>query len=266
MICTHMKIGFFDSGLGGLTILKAVTKTMPQYDYEYFGDTANVPYGNKSEEEIYELTKAGIEYLFEQECVLVIIACNTASAETLRKLQDTFLKEEYPDRNILGVIIPMVEEVIQCHSKRAVLIGTQRTIDSQKYNREFDKHSNTPELFSIATPDLVPLIEQGNIDEALDSVYSIVDELLVKGGDSLILGCTHYTLLKEGITERYKDTVMVFSQAEIIPKKLFDYLENHQEIKNRLTTNSSRNIFLSAQNSNYDKIIGDILGGHFIVH
>ena len=110
-----MKIGFFDSGLGGLTILKAVTQALPSYDYEYFGDTAHVPYGNKSEEEIYELTKAGVEHLFEQECALVIIACNTASAETLRKLQDTFLKEEYPDRNILGVIIPMVEEVLECH-------------------------------------------------------------------------------------------------------------------------------------------------------
>jgi len=259
-----MKIGFFDSGLGGLTILKAVAQFMPSYDYEYFGDTANVPYGDKTEEEIYELTKNAIEHLFEQDCVLVIIACNTASAETLRKLQDTFLKEEYPDKKILGVIIPMVEEVIECHSRKAVLIGTQRTINSKKYDKEFDKHRDKPELFSIATPALVPLIEEGKLNEALDEICLIVDELIAKGGDSLLLGCTHYTLLKEGITERYGDSIMVFSQAEIIPKKLFEYLENHLEVKSQLSTNATRNIYLSAQNSNYDRIVGDILGGHFI--
>ncbi len=259
-----MKIGFFDSGLGGLTILKAVAQFMPSYDYEYFGDTANVPYGDKTEEEIYELTKDGVEHLFERDCILVVIACNTASAETLRKLQDGFLKKEYPDRKILGVIIPMVEEVLVCNSKRAVLIGTQRTIDSQKYNREFAKKTTTLELFSIATTQLVPLIEQGNLEAALEEVCVIIDELLAVGGDSLILGCTHYTLLKEGITERYGDAVMVFSQAEIIPKKIYSYLEAHKEVRKLLTENGTRNIFLSAQNSNYDRIIGDILGGHFL--
>jgi glutamate racemase len=259
-----MKIGFFDSGLGGLTVMKAVAQSMSQYDYEFFGDTANLPYGDKTEEEIYELTKAGVEALFEKDCSLVVIACNTASAETLRKLQDTFLAEEYPDRKILGVIIPMVEEVVECHAKRALLIATRRTIESGKYGREFSKFENSPELFSIATPTLVPLIEAGRIDEAVMEVVPMVQELILKGGDSLILGCTHYGLLKQGIEEHFGHGVMIFSQAEIIPKKLFAYLEVHTEIKEKLSLGSTRNIYLSTHTQNYDKVVGEILGGYLI--
>ncbi|MFM2381680.1 MAG: hypothetical protein RLZZ76_447 [Candidatus Parcubacteria bacterium] len=259
-----MKIGFFDSGLGGLTVMKAVALSMQQYDYEFFGDTANLPYGDKTEEEIYELTKAGVEALFEKDCSLVIIACNTASAETLRKLQDTFLREEYPDRKILGVIIPMVEEVVACHAKQVLLIGTRRTIDSGKYEREFAKFPTGPEVFALATPTLVPLIEDGRIDEAVLEVVPMVEELLEKGGDSLILGCTHYGLLKRGIEEHVGQRIMIFSQAEIIPKKLFAYLEAHPEIKKELTQDGTRNIFLSAHTRNYDKVVGDILGGIFV--
>jgi glutamate racemase len=260
-----MKIGFFDSGLGGLTVMKAVALSMPAYDYEFYGDTANLPYGDKTEEEIYELTQAGIEDLFQKECSLVVIACNTASAETLRKLQDIFLVEEYPDRKILGVIIPMVEEVVDCTAKRALLIATNRTIASRKYEREFEKFgAKAPELISIATPGLVPLIEAGQVDEALEEVLPLVEELIAKGGDSLILGCTHYTLLKEGIEERIGQRLMIFSQAEIIPKKLYLYLEAHPEIERKLSRTESRNIYLSEHTQKYDRVIGEILGGHFI--
>ncbi len=260
-----MKIGFFDSGLGGLTVMKAVASSMPQYDYEFYGDTANLPYGDKTEEEIYELTKAGVEDLFEKDCSLVVIACNTASAETLHKLQDTFLVEEYPDRKILGVIVPMVEEVVECNAKRALLIGTNRTIASSKYEREFEKFATkAPELISIATPGLVPLIESGHIEEALKEVLPLVEELINKGGDSLILGCTHYTLLKEGIEECIGQSLMIFSQTEIIPKKLYLYLEAHPEIENKLTRTESRNIYLSEHNDKYDRVIGEILGGVFM--
>ena len=259
-----MKIGFFDSGLGGLTVMKAVIQLLPWYDYSFYGDTLHVPYGDKTEEEIYELTKGGVEHLFEEDCVLVIIACNTASAETLRKLQDTFLADEYPDRKILGVIIPMVEEVVACHAKRALLIATTRTVNSQKYEREFEKIKNAPELFSLATPTLTPLIEAGKIDEALAFVYPIIDELLEKGGESLILGCTHYALLREGIVERYKEQLMVFSQDQIIPQKIYHYLEVHPEIKNLLTQDGTRNIHLTKHTNAYDHLLSSLLGGHFI--
>ncbi len=256
-----MKIGFFDSGLGGLTILKAVATHLPEYDYEYYGDTANLPYGDKTEEEIYELTKQGMEHLFERDCLLVIIACNTASAETLRQLQDTFLPSEYPDRKILGVVIPMVEEVVDCNAKRAVLIATKRTVESRKYDREFAKFATAPELVSIATPQLVPLIEQGKLEEAVEEVCPMVDELIARGGDSLLLGCTHYTLLKEPLTNRYGEQLMVFSQAEIIPMKLASYLHKHSEIAEALSRGGTRNIYFSKQQVGYDRIVERLLGG-----
>lgn len=259
-----MKIGFFDSGLGGLTILKAVAQVLPEYDYEYYGDTANLPYGDKTEEEIYELTKEGVEYLFERDCALVVIACNTASAQTLRQLQDTFLAEEYPDRKILGVIIPMVEEVIECHAKRAVLIATKRTVESEKYDREFAKHADRPELVSIATPQLVPLIELGEIEAAVDEVRPIIDELLARGGDSILLGCTHYTLLRQPLNERYGEAVMVFSQDEIIPKKLYQYLKAHNEIESKLSRGGTRTIHFTEHRSGYDQTVALLLGGSFI--
>ena len=127
-----MTIGLFDSGLGGLTILRAVVKQLPQYDYVYYGDTANLPYGDKSEAEIYDLSVAAMDYLFGEGCALIIVACNTASAETLRKLQDEYLPKHYPERRILGVIIPTVETLIADGVEAALLLATKRTVESQK--------------------------------------------------------------------------------------------------------------------------------------
>ena len=135
-----MKIGFFDSGLGGLTIMSAVIKKLPQYDYEFYGDTANLPYGDKSEEEIFNLTKRGIDNLFKKNCLLIIVACNTASAETLRELQNNYLIKNYPERKILGVIIPTIETLKEEEIQHAILIGTNRTINSKKYDLELIKY------------------------------------------------------------------------------------------------------------------------------
>ncbi len=258
-----MKIGFFDSGLGGLMILKSVSDQLPQYDYEYYGDTANVPYGDKSEEEIYELTKAGVGELFERNCALVIIACNTASAETLRRLQDTFLVEKYPDRRILGVIIPTVEEVAASGLSRILLIGTRRTVNSGKYERELSKFEHSPTLEAIATPGLVPLIEAGKKDEAFAEVLPVIENFVQGRGDGLILGCTHYTTMREKIQERFPE-LKIFSQDTIIPTKLASYLEVHPEIESRLTQGGTRNIFLTAHTAQYDDVIKMFLGGVFM--
>lgn len=262
-IIVFMKIGLFDSGLGGLTILKAVAKMLPDYDYEFYGDTANLPYGNKTEEEIYELTKAGVKHLFERECSLIIIACNTASAETLRRIQDGYLKDSYPDRRILGVIIPTVEEVHAAALKRVLLIGTKRTIESGKYDKELSKVDSATELISLATPELVPLIEMGLIDDAFNQVLSLV----VKVGEvnGLILGCTHYSLLGQKLSEHYADKkIKIFSQDIVIPEKLKTYLSHHPEIETKLTRGSTRSIFLTDNSSRYDGVIRELLGGVFI--
>lgn len=259
-----MKIGFFDSGLGGLTILKAVASRLPEYDYEYYGDTSNLPYGDKTEEEIYELTKSGMVHLFERDCMLVIIACNTSSAETLRRLQDTFLVESYPDRRILGVIIPTVEAVVASGLKQVGMIATRRTVDSHKYERELAKFDNAPRLASVATPGLVPRIEAGEIASAVTFAADIVEGLVLEQEiQGLILGCTHYTTLKDGLAQRYP-SLMIFSQDNIVPAKLMSYLTAHPEHEARLGKGGARNIHLTKHRPEYDIIIANLLGGTLI--
>lgn len=255
-----MKIGFFDSGLGGLTILKAVAQAIPHYDYEFYGDTANVPYGDKSEAEIFALTKAGVEHLLARDCALVIVACNTASAETLRQLQDTILIGEYAARRLLGVIIPTVEAVQTAHVTAVALIGTKRTIDSRKYEAEFAKSGQLQTFTSVATPTLVPLIEAGRLAEAEGEVITLTEPLFAQGAQAIILGCTHYTLLKDALRIQYP-TALIFSQDEIIPEKLTDYLARHPEIETKLRREGKRNIYLTDPSAKYDQAIASLLGG-----
>lgn len=258
-----MNIGFFDSGLGGLTILRAVAQALPQYDYCYYGDTANLPYGNRSEEDIRALTKAGIEELFQRDCALVVIACNTASAETLRVLQDTWLPDHYPSRRILGVIVPTVEEFQDTGKTQATLIATKRTVDSRKYDIEM-RHRCTAGhgLVSIATPELVPFIELGEIEAAATAAASRL-EGHTEGGEVVILGCTHYTEIKTLLRERFPET-LVLSQDEIIPKKLESYLAAHPEIRQTLTSTGKRDVHLTEHRSEYDRIMSHLLGGVFV--
>ncbi len=258
-----MKIGFFDSGLGGLVILKAVAKELLQYEYEFYGDTANLPYGNKSEEEIFELTKMGVIHLFEKDCLIVVIACNTASAETLRKLQDNFLPSSYPERRILGVIVPTVEEVIKSGLKNVLMIATKRTVESGKYDREFAKFTDVPKLTSIATPALVPLIEMGDVEIALQEAKNVISGAGEVEG--VILGCTHYSVLEPSLSKSstYKN-LQIFSQDKIIPAKLRTYLENHPELEIQLSREGKRNIFLTDNSTRYDSVIQELLGGSFI--
>jgi glutamate racemase len=258
-----MNIGFFDSGLGGLLILKAVAKALPQYDYIYYGDTANLPYGDKTEEEIFELTKAAIAELFKRDCLLVIVACNTASAESLRLLQDSFIKEEYPDRRVLGVIIPTVEELIDLGAKHALLLGTKRTVESGKYERELYKLSQELKLTAKATPELVPLIELGEIDVAVGAAIKTIESQAGEG-DVVILGCTHYALLKNQLREHFVGSRTILSQDEVIPKKLADYLTRHPEITSRLSDTGKREIHLTEHRPDYDRLTADFLGGAYV--
>ncbi len=257
-----MNIGFFDSGLGGLLILKEVVKQLPQYDYVYYGDTANLPYGDKSEEEIYEFTKAAIEKLFKRDCLLVIVACNTASAETLRRLQDTFIKDEYPDRKVLGVIVPTMEALLNSGKKKALLIATKRTVESGKYERELLKLDGTISLVSVATPELVPLIESHCIEDAITVATSTI-ETKVGEGEEVILGCTHYVLIKKSLREKFPALTFI-SQDEVIPEKNSNYLSRHPEITSRLTNTGKREIVLTLHRPDYDRLTAEFLGGVYI--
>lgn len=251
------KIGLFDSGLGGLTILEAVSRALPQYDYRYYGDTEHLPLGDKTEAEIFAFTQAGVEELFREGAVLAIIACNTASAETLRRLQDEWLPQRYPDRRILGVIIPTVEALIASPSQAALLIATRRTVESGKYPLELRQRAGRDlRLHTLATPSLVPLIEAGKSKEALAAAIAALEaEAARHFFDTVILGCTHYVALKAGLRAHFGSRLAILSQDEIIPAKLADYLLRHPELESRLGQGSTRHIHLTRHRPDYDQTI-----------
>ncbi|HEY0867848.1 MAG TPA: glutamate racemase [Fimbriimonas sp.] len=226
-----MRIGVFDSGLGGLAIAQAIMRRLPDYDYLYLGDTKRVPYGGRSQETIHEFVSEALNYLFANDCHLVILACNTASAEALRKTQQEYLPERYPERRVLGVVIPTAEATLADPDARRVgVLATQSTCDSDAYGRELRRLREDVEVVHRPAPLLVPIVEADGFKYA----GPILDDYLHDLGriDRLILGCTHYCLLKEQI--RARTTVPVLSQDEIVPDKLADYLRRHPEHEARL--------------------------------
>jgi glutamate racemase len=232
-----MRIGVFDSGLGGLAIAQAIIQRLPAYDYLYLGDTKRVPYGGRSQETIHEFTAQALTYLFENDCELVILACNTASAEALRRSQQEYLPNHYPERRVLGVIIPTAEAVFEGGpSRRVGVLATESTVESGAYEREILRQSPEACVVPRAAPLLVPLIE----NDGLRYVGPVLDDYLagLEGIDSLVLGCTHYCLLKDEV--RARTPVRVISQDEVVPEKLADYMRRHPEIESRLGRSGER--------------------------
>lgn len=240
-ISNGMKIGVFDSGLGGLYTMRYVIRALPSYDYIYLGDTLRVPYGNRSPETIYKFLKESVEYLFAHDCELIIVACNTASAQALRRIQQEYLPKKYPDRKVLGITIPIVEAGIK--NKRVGIIGTKATIRSRAYVREFKKHSPKTKVFMQPTPLLVPLIEAGKYGLIGASVKRYTAPLIKKNIDALVLGCTHYGIIKKEIRRAVPKNIKLISQDAIIGKSLKNYLTRHPEIDRKLSK-KSRRIFL----------------------
>lgn len=261
-----MKIGLFDSGLGGLTILRAVAAALPNYDYVYYGDTANLPYGDKTEEEIYRLSVAAMEYLFKEGCALVVVACNTASAETLRRLQIEYLPTKPEGRKILGVIIPTIETLLELDSGQVLLLATTRTVSSEKYERELERRASAVSLNAVAVPALVPLIESGEIEKAVLVAKDTIDAWInsTPSLGAVVLGCTHYTVLKDALRAHYGKRLRLISQDEIIPNKLSDYLKAHPELDDGELPTGKRLIHLTAQRPDYDQVIAQLLGGAFV--
>jgi glutamate racemase len=236
-------IGVFDSGYGGLTILKAFIKKLPEYDYIYLGDSARTPYGNKSQETIYKYTEQAVDFLFKKGCRLVIIACNTASAKALRKIQKNYLPRRYPGRRVLGVIIPAVEHISQSvHSrqekpKTIALIGTRSTIESGAYGKEIKKADRTAKLYGYACPLLVPLVEENwlKFPETDQILRRYLAPIQRKNPDYLILGCTHYPFLYGKILKITRNKIKVINPPAIVAGSLKNYLRRHQEIEKILS-------------------------------
>ena len=231
-----MKIGVFDSGLGGLMIARAIHDHLPDYDLFYLGDPLPLPYGRRSKETVYRLTKQAVTYLFEaQNCQIVILACNTASASALRRLQQTWLAETYPDRRVLGVVVPTLEKAIALGHTRIGLIATENTVQSGVYEEELHKINPDIKLEASATPLLVPMIENGGLKYVRPVLEDYLAPLKDKKVESLILGCTHYCRLSEEIKDIMGAGVELISQAEITPPSLADYLHRHPEHNDKLS-------------------------------
>ncbi len=238
-----MKIGVFDSGLGGLFTMKSVVKSLPEYDYVYLGDTKRLPYGSRSHETIYEFLKEGVDFLFSKNCALIIVACNTASAEALRTLQQEYLPKKYPNKKVLGMIVPIVEECAQY--KTVGLIGTSATIASGAYQKESARQGAKTKIVGLPTPLLVPIIENGETKWITPVLKEYIKKFANKKIEALILGCTHYAIIKKEIASLVPKKVTIISQDEIIPKKTKNYLIRHPEIAIELSRGKTREFFVT---------------------
>jgi glutamate racemase len=228
-------IGVFDSGYGGLTILKELKHTLPQYDYIYLGDNARAPYGPRSYDTVYQYTLEAVNWFFNQGCSLVILACNTASAKALRTIQQKDLPNMAPDKRVLGVIRPTTEILGNFSTTHQVgILGTSGTIQSDSYPIELAKFFPDLKVFQQACPLWVPLIENGEHDKpgADYFVKSYLDQLFSQSADidTLLLACTHYPLLADKIKAYMPKGVNVVSQGAIVAKSLAKYLESHPDL------------------------------------
>ena len=228
-------IGVFDSGYGGLTILKELKHTLPQYDYIYLGDNARAPYGPRSYDTVYQYTLEAVNWFFNQGCSLVILACNTASAKALRTIQQKDLPNMAPDKRVLGVIRPTTEILGNFSTTHQVgILGTLGTIQSDSYAIELAKFFPDLKVFQQACPLWVPLIENGEHDQpgADYFVKSYLDQLFAQSADidTLLLACTHYPLLADKIRAFMPKGVNIVSQGAIVAKSLARYLESHPDL------------------------------------
>lgn len=234
--CEQAPIGVFDSGFGGLTILRDIRRVLPQYDYLFVGDNARAPYGTRSRELVYEFTLQAVKHLFNQGCHLIILACNTASAEALRTIQQRDLPTLAPDRRVLGVVRPTVEKVGELTRTGHIgVFGTPGTIASGSYNIEIEGMFPHCKVHGHACPMWVPLVEnrESNNDGADYFVKKDIDLLMddCPEIDTVILGCTHYPLLIDKIHKYMPDSVQVIQQGPIVADSLANYLHRHPEIE-----------------------------------
>ena len=239
-------IGIFDSGVGGLSVFKYFLKHLPNYNYIYLGDNARAPYGSKSSDTIYNYTKEAVDFLFSKKCKLIIIACNTASALALKKLQQEYLPKNYPNKKILGIISPLVEYVADDKNiKKVGIIGTKATINSKVYEKEIVKFNSKIKIIRQQAPLLVPLIEEGWIKkpETKMILKKYLRSLKMKQVDGLILACTHYPFLLKYIQNIMPKKCKIFNSGEIVVESLKKYINKHTELKIEKLDKSSCEFF-----------------------
>lgn len=257
-------LGLFDSGFGGLTILRALEETLPTLDLVYLSDNAHAPYGDREPEEIFSLSVTGVRTLVGLGCPLVIVACNTASAIALRRIQQDILPTEFPDRRVLGVIRPSVEVLAtRSRTKHLGIIGTEATVLARAYSREC--HNLDPHLIvnEVSCPELVPYLETGTISgpEVEDAAARASLNLLRADPtvNTVLLGCTHFPLATHAFRRAFPPDVEIVTQGPIVADKLVDYLARHPEMNERLPHTGSRRFLTTGEPGPVSRIASALL-------
>jgi len=245
-------IGVFDSGVGGLTIVKEIFKYLPDCQITYFGDTARLPYGTKGADFVKKYSGKITEWLLKKNAKIIVIACNTSSAWAADSL-----KKRFKNTPIFEMIAPAVAEALTTtKNKKIGIIGTPGTIKSNTYQNKLLKADNSLQIFSQACPLFVPLVEEGLIDDKItvEVIKRYLEPLKNKGIDTLILGCTHYPLLKSIIEDTIDSGIKVINPAESLAKEIKKYLDGNIGITEKIKKGTDHKFYFSDEPYNLEKI------------
>jgi glutamate racemase len=250
-------IGVFDSGYGGLTVLKDIVALLPQYDYLYLGDNARAPYGPRSFDTVYQYTLQAVNWFFKQGCPLVVLACNTASAKALRTIQQRDLPHIAPDKRVLGVIRPTTEIIGSFTKTRQVgILATTGTVLSGSYPIEIKKFFPDIKVYQEACPMWVPLIENNEhnkpgadyfVQQHLKQLFAQSEKI-----DTLLMACTHYPLLAPAIEKYLPTGVQLLSQGKIVANSLANYLERHPKMDAACSKQEARDFYTTDSCTDFD--------------
>jgi glutamate racemase len=254
-------IGVFDSGYGGLTVLKEICATLPEYDYLYLGDNDRAPYGPLAFDTVYEYTWQAVQWFFKQGCHLVILACNTASAKALRNIQQVNLPFEAPHKRVLGVLRPTTETINNYTKTKSIgILATQGTVTSNSYVIEIAKFFPEIKVAQQACPSWVQLVEEGDVnsEKAKQIVQNDIEAILSKNTeiDTLVLACTHYPLLapliEQVLAEMGKKQVKVLSQGQIVAQRLDNYLVRHNDLAQLCSKHGKRQFYTTGNIADFN--------------
>ncbi|PIP27231.1 MAG: glutamate racemase [Candidatus Moranbacteria bacterium CG23_combo_of_CG06-09_8_20_14_all_39_10] len=269
MIKQSGKIGVFDSGLGGLTILKEIIRLMPNREYLYLGDNLHAPYGDKSQADIFKYTLAGVEWLFDNGAEIVILACNTASSNALRKIQQEIMPFKYSDKKVLGIIIPTVEDMGNVsRSGHIGVLATKATVASMTFETEMKRYNSKIQITCQSGGDLANLIEQDK-DQAMlrVEIKNVTAELINKNKliDVVVLGCTHYDLIIDQMRLILPKNIKVVGQGNAVATKLLEYINRHDELRRKLKNEFSVNFHTTSDREEVKKLMAQFYGANISV-
>ncbi|MDB5002388.1 MAG: murI [Mucilaginibacter sp.] len=247
-------IGIFDSGIGGLTVFRSIAEQLPGYDYIYLGDNSRAPYGNRSFNTIHQYTWECVQWLFKQDCPLIILACNTASAKALRTIQQKDMQGLDPSKRVLGVIRPTAEVIGNYSTTKEIgVLGTTGTVQSESYPIEIQKFFPDLKIYQQACPLWVPLVESGEYEKPGSDYFikEYLDQIMAQSAniDTLLLACTHYPLLLDKIKAHLPANVNVIAQGDIVAKSLVDYLQRHPELEQKLSKEGTRKFYTTTDDT-----------------